>query len=70
MVKPATDLQELISELKEGLERSGLPILNEATISVNKISEYDILSGTPTWKLREVADRVLDRVVGLLKGQS
>jgi len=55
IVKSATDLQEVKSEFKKGLERSGLPILNEATISVNNISGYDILSGTPTWKLRQVA---------------
>ena len=55
MVKPVTDLEEVKSELKKGLERSGLPILDEATISVNNISGYDILSGIPTWKLRQVA---------------
>jgi len=55
MVKPVTDLQEVKDEFKQGLERSGLPILDEATISVNNISGYDILSGTPTWKLRQVA---------------
>ena len=54
MVKPVTDLQEVKSELKKGLERSGLPILNEATISVNNIDGYDILSGIPTWKQRQV----------------
>jgi len=54
IVKSATDLQEVKSEFKKGLERSGLPILDEATISVNNISGYDILSGTPTWKLRQV----------------
>ncbi|GAI43203.1 unnamed protein product, partial [marine sediment metagenome] len=48
------DLQEVKSEFKKGLERSGLPILDEATISVNNIDGYDILSGTPTWKLRQV----------------
>jgi len=54
IVKSATDLQEVKSEFKQGLERSGLLILDEATISVNNISGYDILSGTPTWKLRQV----------------
>ncbi len=54
IVKSATDLQEGRNEFKEGLERSGLPILNEATISANNISGYDILSGIPTWKLRQV----------------
>ncbi len=54
IVKSATDLQEVKSEFKKGLERSGLPILDEATISVNNISGYDILSGIPTWKLRQV----------------
>ena len=53
-VKPVTDLPEVKDELKQGLARSGLPILDEATISVNNISGYDILSGTPTWKLRQV----------------
>lgn len=55
MIKSVTDLQEVKNEFKEGLERSGLPILNETAISVNNISGYDILSGTPTWKLRQVA---------------
>jgi len=54
IIKSATDLQEVKSEFKKGLERSGLPILNEATISVNNIDGYDILSGIPTWKLRQV----------------
>jgi len=54
IVKSAADLQEVKSEFKQGLERSGLPILDEATISVNNISGYDILSGIPTWKLRQV----------------
>jgi len=54
MVKPATDLQEVKDEFKQGLERSGLPILDEATISVNNIGGYDILSGTTTWKLRQI----------------
>jgi hypothetical protein len=54
IVKPVTDLQEVKDEFKQGLERSGIPILNEATISVNNIDGYDILSGIPTWKLRQV----------------
>jgi len=55
IVKSATDLQEVKNEFKKELEMSGLPILDEATISVNNISGYDILSGIPTWKLRQVA---------------
>jgi hypothetical protein len=54
MVKSVTELQEVINEFKQNLEYSGVPILNEATISVNNIDGYDILSGTPTWKLRQV----------------
>lgn len=54
IVKSVTDLQEVKNEFKQELEMSGMPILNEATISVNNISGYDILSGTPTWKLRQV----------------
>ncbi len=54
IVKSVTDLQEVKDEFKKGLEMSGIPILNEATISVNNISGYDILSGIPTWKLRQV----------------
>jgi hypothetical protein len=57
MVKSATDLQEITDEFKKKAEMSGLPILNEATISVNNIDGYDILCGdseTPTWKLRQV----------------
>ncbi len=53
-VKSATDLQEVKNELKKELEISGTPILNEATILVNNMSGYDILSGIPTWKLRQV----------------
>ncbi len=36
---------------------SGVSIFDEATISVNNIDGYDILSGVPahTWKLRQVA---------------
>ncbi|GAH96613.1 unnamed protein product [marine sediment metagenome] len=55
MIKSVTDLQEVTNEFKEGLEMSGLPILNETAISVNNISGYDILSGTPAWKLRQVS---------------
>jgi len=55
IVKSVADLQEVTNEFKEGLEMSGLPILNETAISVNNISGYDILSGIPTWKLRQVA---------------
>jgi len=55
IVKSATDLQEARNEFKKELERSGLPILSEATISVNNIDGYDILSGIPTWELRQVA---------------
>ena len=55
VIKSATDLQEVRNELKKEQEISNTPILNEATISVNNISGYDILSGTPTWKLRQVA---------------
>ncbi|MEA3313078.1 MAG: hypothetical protein U9Q18_01735 [Caldisericota bacterium] len=56
IVKSATDLQEVKEEFKKGLEMSGgVPILNEVVISVNNISGYDILSGTPYWKLRQVA---------------
>ena len=55
IVKSATDLEEVKNEFKQGLEMSGIPILDETTISVNNISGYDILSGIPTWKLRQVA---------------
>jgi len=56
IVKSVTDLQEVKEEFKKGLEMSdGVPILNEVVISVNNISGYDILSGTPDWKLRQVA---------------
>ena len=54
IVKSATDLQEVKNELKKEIEISETPILNEATISVNNISGYDILSGIPTWKQRQV----------------
>ena len=57
MVKSATGLQEVTDEFKKEVEMSGLPILNETTISVNNIDGYDILCGdseTPTWKLRQV----------------
>ncbi len=53
-IKSAADLQEVKSEFIEGLDRSGIPILNETAISVNNTSGYDILSGTPSWKLRQV----------------
>lgn len=54
MVKSAVDLEEIKNEFKKGVEMSGIPILNEATISVNNISGYDMLAGTPDWKLRRV----------------
>lgn len=54
MVKSAADLQENKNEFKKGVEMSGIPILNEAAISVNNVSGYDILAGTPDWKLRQV----------------
>ena len=53
-VKSATDLQEVKNELKKEIEISETPILNEATILVNNMSGYDILSGIPTWKQRQV----------------
>lgn len=52
IVKSATDLEEVETEFKKRL--AGTPILNEDTISVNNISGYDILAGTPDWKLRHV----------------
>ncbi len=55
IVKSATDLQGVKNEFKQELEMSGIPILNEATISANNMGGYDILSGTPTWKLRQAA---------------
>ncbi len=54
-VKAVADLQEVKNAFKQELEMSGLPILNETTISVNNIDGYDILSGIPTWKLRQVS---------------
>jgi len=55
IVKTAACLQEVTNEFKKELEVSGVPILNETAISVNNISGYDILSGTPGWwKLRQV----------------
>lgn len=54
IVKSATDLQEVKTEFKKLSEMSGVPILNEATISVNNIDGYDILSGINNWKLRQV----------------
>lgn len=53
-VKSSTDLQEIKNEFKREVEMSGIPILNEAAISVNNINGYDMLSGTPDWKLRQV----------------
>jgi len=54
IIKSVTDLQEVKNEFKQGLEMSGIPILSEAAISVNNIDGYDILSGIPTWKLRQI----------------
>ena len=53
-VKTATDLQEVTNEFKREVEAFGIPVLNEAIIPVNNISGYDILAGTPDWKLRQV----------------
>ncbi len=52
-VKSAADLQEIKNEFKKGVEMSGIPILDEVAISVNNITGYDILAGTPDWKLRQ-----------------
>ncbi|MFH1127296.1 MAG: hypothetical protein V1718_04270, partial [archaeon] len=55
MVKSATNLHEVTDEFKKEAEMSGLPILKEATISVNNIDGYDILVGEDSgWKLRKV----------------
>ena len=54
IVKSATDLQDVKTEFKKLSEMSGVPILNDTTISVNNIDGYDILSGTNNWKLRQV----------------
>ncbi|MBU4139745.1 MAG: hypothetical protein KJ729_07405 [Euryarchaeota archaeon] len=52
IVKSATDLQEVKNEFKQRL--LGMSILNETTISVNKINGYDILIGEDSgWKLRQ-----------------
>ena len=55
IVKSATNLEEVKNEFKKELEMSGIPILGETIVSVNNIGGYDILSGTPTWKLRQAA---------------
>lgn len=54
MVKSVTDLEEVKNEFKQDLKDSGIPILNEDTILVNNVDGYDIFSGIPTWKLRQV----------------
>jgi hypothetical protein len=54
MVKSVTDLEESINEFKQLLQYSGVPILDEDTVSLKNIDGYDILSGIPTWKLRQV----------------
>lgn len=53
MVKSATDLQEIKNDFKKEMEMAGAPILNEAEISVNNISGYDMLGGTLYWKERQ-----------------
>ncbi|MBU4075785.1 MAG: hypothetical protein KKI06_03610 [Euryarchaeota archaeon] len=53
-VKSAADLEEVKTEFKKELGMSGVPIINEDAILVNNISGYDILSGTPYWKLKQV----------------
>ncbi|WAM22467.1 MAG: hypothetical protein OI717_00635 (plasmid) [Candidatus Methanoperedens sp.] len=53
IIKSATDLQEVKNELRQ--TSLGMSILNETTISVNKINGYDILIGEDSgWKLRQV----------------
>ena len=54
MVKSATDLQDVANEFKKEITASGMPILNETKVSINNISGYNILAGTPDWKLRQV----------------
>lgn len=54
-IKSAADLQEVTSEFKKEAVASNMSILNESAVTVNSISGYDILAGTPDWKLRQVA---------------
>lgn len=49
-----TDLKDIKEELRNELNRSGLPILNESTILVNNREGYDLLAGTSDWKCRQV----------------
>jgi hypothetical protein len=54
MVKSVTGLEESINEFKQLTQSSGIPILDEDTITLNHIEGSDILSGTSSWKMRQV----------------
>jgi len=54
IVKPATDLQEIVDEFKQ--RSIGVSVLNETMISVKDMNGYDILIGEDSgWKLRQIA---------------
>lgn len=53
-VKSAADLSEINNEFKKEVAGSGMSILNESAIKINSLSGYDMLAGTPDWKLRQV----------------
>lgn len=53
-VKLASDLDEVKNEFKNELGTLKVTILNEETILVNNVSGYNILAGTPYWKLKQI----------------
>lgn len=54
MVKSVPDFEIFKNELKQHLKDSGVSIIEEGTISANNLEGYDLLSGSSTWKLRQV----------------
>jgi hypothetical protein len=54
MVKSVTGLEESINEFKQLIQSSGIPVLGEDTFTLNNIEGSDVLSGTPSWKMRQV----------------
>ncbi len=54
IIKSAASLLDVVTEFKDYLEISGVPILKETTIIVNDREGYDVLSGINHWNLRQV----------------
>lgn len=53
-IRTAKDMQDIKDSFRQDMNMSGLSILDESAIKVNDKDGYDMLSGTPDWKTRQV----------------